>query len=257
MTHSSHSDLLRAQPPAPGALDGLTIVLACLDQAENLPGALRRATEAAERCATVHEIVVVDEGSTDETAAIAGAVAERDPRVRLVIHADHRGYGDALRSGVAAARMPWVLLTDADLQLDLADLEGFLPLTASADLVVGWRVLPQGSVGARAEAAVWNRFVRAALGLQIRDVDCAFCLARRELLSGMDLGAGGALVGAELLVKSHVAGARTAEAPVRHHRVRAAGRHTGAGRRLSTRTLRELVDLRRALRDGSAPPAGA
>jgi hypothetical protein len=85
----------------------------------------------------------------------------------------------------------------------------------------------------------------------VRDVDCAFRLARRELLASLDLRASGALVGIELLVKSRAAGARTAEAPV-HHRARVAGRQTGSGRRLTTRTLRELVDLRRALQDRAA-----
>ena len=55
--------------------------------------------------------------------------------------ARNRGYGDAVRSGIAAARMPWILLTDADLQFDLAELEDFLPLAARADIVVGWRIL--------------------------------------------------------------------------------------------------------------------
>jgi glycosyltransferase involved in cell wall biosynthesis len=251
MTTTADSDLLRAAPLAPNALTGLTIVLACLDEAENLPDAVRYATEAAERCAVAHEIVVVDDGSADETVTVAGAIAARDPRVRLVVHAENRGYGEALRSGIAAARMPWVLLTDADLQFDFGDLEDFLPLTESADLVVGWRVLTQGPVGARAEAAMWNRFLRTALDLPVRDVDCAFRLARRELLTELDLRASGALVGAELLVKSRAAGARTAEAPV-HHRMRVAGRQTGSGRRLTARTLRELVDLRRALQDRRA-----
>jgi glycosyltransferase involved in cell wall biosynthesis len=248
---TTDSDLPQAPPLAPNALTGLTVVLACLDEAENLPDAVRHATAAAERCAVAHEIVVVDDGSADQTVAVAGAIAARDPRVRLVVHAENLGYGEALRSGIAAARMPWVLLTDADLQFDFGDLEDFLALAASADLVVGWRVLPQGPVGARAEAALWNRFLRAAFDLPVRDVDCAFRLARRGLLASLDLRASGALVGTELLVKSRAAGARTAEAPV-HHRARVAGRQTGSGRRLTTRTLRELVDLRRALQDRAA-----
>ena len=142
--------------------------------------------------------------------------------------------------------MPWVLLTDAGLRLDARDLEDVLPVAASADLVVGWRVLVPGTLGERAEAALWNRLLRAAFALPARDVDCAFRLGRRELLAGLDLRAGGALVGAELLVKSRAAGARTAEVPI-HHAARVAG-----GRRVTARTLREAYDLRRAMRHGEA-----
>ena len=118
-------------------------------------------------------------------------------------------------------------------------------------LVVGWRVLVPGTLGERAEAALWNRLLRAAFALPARDVDCAFRLGRRELLAGLDLRAGGALVGAELLVKSRAAGARTAEVPI-HHAARVAGGRRRAGRRLTTRTLREAFDLRRAMRRGEA-----
>ena len=248
MTRTTDTDRLRARFPAPGALSGLTIALVCVDEAENLPDAVRYATAAARRCAIAHEIVLVDDGSDDECVAVAGAIASRDPLVRLVVHAESRGYGDAVRSAIAAARMPWLLLADADVQLDFADLEGFLPAAAAADLVVGWRVMPQGPVAARAEAALWNRFVRAALELPVRDVDCAFRLGRRELLTRLDLRASGALVGAELLVKSRAAGARTAEAPV-HQKAPVAGRDATRRPRLRAGTLRELVDLRRAVRD--------
>src|SRR2546423_1278209 len=129
MSTATNTDLLRAPSPARNALGGLTVVLACLDEAENLPDAVRHATQAAER-----------------------------------------------------------------------------------------------------------------------HVGCAFRLASRELLQSLDLRASGPLVGAELLVKSRIAGARAAEAPV-HHKARVAGRHSGSGRRLSARTLRELADLRRALRN--------
>ncbi|MEA2149916.1 MAG: hypothetical protein QOD69_1746 [Solirubrobacteraceae bacterium] len=250
----THPGLDRVRTLAP--LSGLTIVLPCLNEASNLRDAVRYATDAGERDAATHEIVIVDDGSSDDTVDVACELVMRDPRVRLVVHPENRGYGEALRSGIAVARQPWVLLIDADLQFVFGDLDDFLPLAPSYDLIVGWRILPQGPVGRRAGGALWNRFVRAALQLPVRDVDCAFRLVRRELLERLDLRASGALVGAELLVKSRAAGARVAELPV-HHRPRLAGRQAGAGRRLAARTLHELADLRRAPRHGPRQPVGA
>ncbi|MDX6535704.1 MAG: hypothetical protein QOD37_45, partial [Gaiellales bacterium] len=159
----------RSGPPS--QLGGLTIVLPCLDEASNLRDAVRYANDAGERNAAQHEIVIVDDGSSDETVAIACELVMRDPRVRLVVHPDNRGYGEALRSGIADARQPWVLLIDADLQFVFGDLGDFIPLTPAADLIVGWRIVPQGPVGQRAGGALWNRFVRAALHLPVHDVD--------------------------------------------------------------------------------------
>jgi glycosyltransferase involved in cell wall biosynthesis len=237
-------------------LSGLTIVLPCLNEAENLPDAVRYATDAAERCARAHEIVIVDDGSRDDTVAVAGRLAAVDPRVRLIVHSENRGYGQALRSGIAAAKLAWVLLIDADLQFDFGELEDFLAFTSTADLVVGWRILPQGPIGRRAGGALWNRFVRRAFDLPVHDVDCAFRLVRRDLLQRLDLHASGALVGAELLVKSRAAGARVAELPV-HHRARVAGRQAGAGPRLSARTLREAADLHRTQHQRPGAKVGA
>ena len=231
---------------APNALPGLTIVLPCFNEADNVADAIRYATRAAERCATEHEIVVVDDGSSDATAAITARFAARDRRVRLVVHSGNRGYGDALRSGIAAAQMPWVLLTDADLQFDLNELEDFLPFAARADLVVGWRILRQDPLNRRLNAAAWNWLVRRAFALPVRDVDCAFKLIRRDLLQRCDLRATGAMISTELVVRCLAAGGRLEQLGV-HHRARVAGRQSGANPKVVARAFRELAGLHRSL----------
>ncbi|WP_187368815.1 glycosyltransferase family 2 protein [Baekduia soli] len=236
---------------APGVLPGLTVVLPCFNEADNVADAIRAATRAAQRCAMEHEIVVVDDGSSDETAAIAARFATRDRRVRLVVHSHNQGYGDAVRTGIGAARMPWVLLTDADLQFDLGELETFLPAAARADLVVGWRILRQDPVNRRVNAAAWNWLVRHVFDLPVRDVDCAFKLIRTDLLRRFELRSGGAMISTELLVRCLGAGARLEQLGV-HHRPRVAGEQSGASPRVVARAFRELGTLRRDLRAARA-----
>src|SRR5262245_24260190 len=97
------------------ALPGLSIVLPCLDERDNLVQAVAEAERGGRRAARAHEVIVVDDGSSDGTAKLASELVRNDPHVRLVVHSFNRGYGAALRSGISAARMPWILLTDADL----------------------------------------------------------------------------------------------------------------------------------------------
>jgi glycosyltransferase involved in cell wall biosynthesis len=231
----------------PNAVAGISFILPCFNEAENVEAAIRGAAAAAARCACAHEIIVVDDGSSDATAAIAARLAAQDDRVRVIVHARNRGYGDALRSGIEAATMDWVFLTDADLQFDLDELEWFLPSTAAADLIVGWRIMRQDPVNRRMNAAAWNWLVRRTFGLPVRDVDCAFKLVRRDLLAACDLQAGGAVISTELLVKLLAGGARLKEIGV-HHRPRLAGTSSGANPRVVLRAFRELAGLRRALR---------
>jgi hypothetical protein len=157
----------------PRVLKGLSIVLPCLDGQDAIGGAVRDATRAADRVAADHEIIVVNDGSSDATATIASALVGWDRRVRLLVHARIRGYGDAVRSGIGGARMPWVLLTNP-LRFNLDTLDAFVPLTAGADLVV----------------------------------DRAVTLIRRETLAGLLLESRGTTITAELRVKAAAGGAR-------------------------------------------------
>src|SRR5439155_14717011 len=193
-----------------------------------------------------YEVIVVDDGSSDDTAEVAARFARVDERVRLHVHTHNRGYGAALRTGIRAARLPWILLTDADLQFDLRELEDFLPLAPDADLLLGWRILRQDPVARRVSAAAWNWLVRWVFQVPVRDVDCAFKLWRRELLQGVELTSTGAMISTELLVKCVAAGARLRDLAV-HHRPRVAGDATGANPRVVLRAFRELAELRRAL----------
>jgi glycosyltransferase involved in cell wall biosynthesis len=235
-----------------GRLSGLTIVLPCHDEAANVERAIDEATRAARRVADAHEIVIVDDGSRDATWALATARASADSRVRVLVHPRNRGYGAALRTGFAAARMEWVFLTDADLQFDLDDLDAVLALAPACDLVAGYRLHRADHLHRRLNAAAWNALVRRAFDLPVRDVDCAFKLIRRDVLEHTLLTADGAMVSTELLVRARAAGAEIAELGVTH-RPRTAGRSSGANPAVVLRAFRELRALRAQLRAEAAP----
>jgi glycosyltransferase involved in cell wall biosynthesis len=228
--------------PSGRLLESVSIVLPAHNEEENILEAVRQAMDAAEAVSRRQEVVVVDDGSTDRTAAITAVLAANDIRVRLVGHKRNRGYGAALRSGIGAARMDWMLLTDADLQFDLAQLAEFVPYTREAPLVVGYRANRQDPLIRRINARGWNALVHVLFHLSVHDVDAAFKLIRRNALAGVDLVATGAAIDAELLAKASERGAGLVELPVRHL-PRVAGTASGANLRVIARAFRELFQI--------------
>jgi glycosyltransferase involved in cell wall biosynthesis len=239
------------RPHVAGRVRGLSVILPCYDEAENVERAIDEATAAGELVADAHEVLVVDDGSTDTTRELAQARAAVDPRVRVLCHDDNRGYGAAVRTGLAAARLEWVFLTDADLQFDLTDLVRFVPLAPSSDIVAGYRAHRADPPHRVVNAAAWNMLVRRVFKVPLRDVDCAFKLMRRELVQALPLTAEGAMVSTELVTRALGAGARVVELGVAH-RPRPAGRPSGASPRVVLRAFRELRAVRAELRSPTA-----
>ena len=224
-----------------------SIVVPAHDEAENIDACLDAVTKAGERFFRDHEVIVVDDGSRDGTGEAVRRRAELDPRIRLVRHDRNRGYGDALRSGFAAATGDLLFFTDADNQFDLDEHARFTPLIGDHEVVAGYRLQRQEGWRRRAGAWAWNVLVRSLFEVPLRDVDCAFKLIRRPWLDDIELRATGAMVNTELVTRLIQRGARVVELGVTHL-PRTAGQSSGGDPRVIARAFRELAALYPTLR---------
>jgi len=220
----------------------LSIVLPAYNEAANIERAVRSATEVAELYCADHEVIVVDDGSRDDTAAIVTRIAADDHRVRLIQHSVNQGYGGALKSGFLAAKLDLVFFTDADNQFDLHELREFFTLIERVDVVAGYRIKRCDPFFRRINALAWNYLVRALFYVPVRDIDCAFKLFRREVLDGLELESVGAMVNTELMVKLGRSGFRLVEVGVTHY-PRTAGAPQGASLRVILRAFAELATM--------------
>ena len=196
-----------------------------------------------------YEVIVVDDGGRDRTAAIADRLAAENPRVRVVHHPVNRGYGAALRSGFAAAQYPLVVLADGDNQFDLGELSVLLRGLGTFDIVSGYRIARHDPVVRRLYAFMYNRLARFLFNIPVRDVNCGFKVYRRDLLERLlpQLRSTGALINVEMLARARKLGATVTEVGV-HHYPRETGQPTGGNPGVIVRAFRELLELWRELR---------
>ncbi|HTU19113.1 MAG TPA: glycosyltransferase [Gemmataceae bacterium] len=205
-----------AQPSSPARCWRLSLVLPAYNEEAGIRQAVVEACEALAELTSEYEILVVDDGSRDGTAAIVAELAAERRQVRLLCHDINRGYGAALRTGFAAARFERVAFTDADCQFYLADLGRLLPLSDRYPLVVGWRQGRQDCWRRRFLSRGFNLLTGALLGTRVRDCDCALKVFQRDVLPDLLPETNTFFVNAEMLTKARQRGLPIVEVGVRH-----------------------------------------
>jgi len=237
--------------PAPARLSELSYFFPAHNEAENLGGLVTEALATLPALAERFEIIVVDDGSRDDTPRLADALAAAHPEVHAVHHPTNLGYGAALRSGFAAARFSYVAFTDGDRQFHVEDLGRLIARLAETpgagpgrvDAILGFRIKRADPLVRTLYARAYRLANRIFFGLGVRDVDCACKLFRRDALEGINVESGGAFFSAELLIKLRASGRRLAEVGVPHY-PRTAGRPTGAKPQVVFRAMRDFWALR-------------
>jgi len=226
---------------------GLSLVMPAYNEEANVGAAIRACAAAGETFADDYEVIVVDDGSRDQTAERVRQEAQANPRVRLIQLPQNRGFGGALKTGLKAGEKALVFYTDSDLQFDLQELRGLLEKSGEYPVVIGYRVNRQDHLVRKLNAWAWGRLQWALFGLNVRDIDCGFKLFRREVMQSTPMRSDGAFISTEILLRCRAAGLGICEVPV-HHYPRKAGAPTGANLKVIRKAFRELWELRRELR---------
>ncbi len=185
------------------------------------------------------EIIVVDDGSQDDTGAILDAISTSHPYVKVIHHPVNQGYGAALVSGFEAASRDLTFFMDSDGQFDIHDLGRFLTLIEEYDAVLGYRIDRQDTWMRKVNAWGWKKLVGLVVGVHVRDVDCAFKLYPSGFFRECKLETRGAMINTEILYKFIRAGNTYTQVGVRHL-PRHGGRATGAKLSVIMRAFREL-----------------
>ena len=216
---------LASRAPDGGVGDGgvgpdltlVSVVIPCLNEAENIERCVRAALEVLSRNALDGEVVVVDNASEDDSAALAAAAGAR------VVHEPRRGYGSAYLAGFAAARGRYIVMADADLTYDFNEIPRFVAeLDGGAELVMGDRMdnIQPGAM-TWLHRYVGNPILTGLLNLffdtGVTDAHCGMRALRRDVLPRLDLRTTGMEFASEMVIRAAKADLRIAEFPIEYH----------------------------------------
>jgi glycosyltransferase involved in cell wall biosynthesis len=225
----------------------LSVIFPAFNEEENIRCTVETMIHVLPKVATRWEIIVVDDGSSDATAAICQKLKAEYPEVQVICHGQNRGYGAALKSGIMAANYDLIFFSDSDGQFDFRELEQLICWAEDYDIVAGYRAKRQDPLYRRINALGWNVLVRVVLGVKVRDIDCAFKLFRRSVFDHVKIRCVGAMVNTEILAQATQLGMRIREIKVTHL-PRRHGKPSGANIHVILKAFRELCRVWRKLR---------
>ena len=195
----------------------------CYNDAKTIGDLVTQADRVIGGLTDDYEIIVVNDGSRDESASVLAALSTQMPRLRVVDHGVNRGYGAALRSGFTHATKDLVFYTDGDGQYDVNEIPILLTLMTDDTQFVNGMKMTRHDPPYRVFVGNLHRFVtRWSFWLPINDVDCDFRLIRRSILDKLRLSSSSGSICVELVKQAQRAGAQFREVSI-HHYARRAG----------------------------------
>lgn len=229
-------------------MDSISIFFPTYNEEKNIKKTVISASNVLRKYFKKWEIIVVNDGSSDETKKIVTDLSKDEPRIKLINHKTNKGYGASLQTGFYNSKYEWIAFTDSDGQFDFNELINFKTkqLESKADLVIGYYKKRQVSKFKIITSKMWELAVFIMFRLHVKDIDCAFKLISKKVIDKIPRleSERGAFISSELLIKAKKNGFKIVEIPVTHY-PRTAGK--GTGRNISV-IFKSFVDLFRLWR---------
>ena len=197
-----------------------------------------------------YEIILINDGSTDNTAKVVDQLASSNKKIRAIHHQQNLGYGEALKSGFYNAKYDTIVYTDGDGQFDFSEVTKFLDKIEDNDLLIGYRIKRQDPLFRILFKKGWTFSLFLMYGLTLKDVDCGFKMIKRQVLEKIPKleSSRGAMINAEIAIKAKKYGFKVGQVGVNHY-PRLSGKPTGASLKVIIQSYLDLLRLWWKLKD--------
>lgn len=229
----------------------LSVFFPAYNEESEIKKTVSKAKQVLTKVAKKWEIIIVNDGSKDNTLQVANSIASKDRHIRVVNHPKNRGYGAAFKSGFYNAKYKWIAFTDADGQFDFSEITEFIEkqTETNADLVIGYYTKRQVSASKILTSKMWELVVYLLFGLHVKDIDCGFKLVSKKVIDSLPKleSERGAFISSEFLIKAKRKGFKIVEIPVTHY-PRTTGAGTGRDIHVIINSFKDLFKLWKKLK---------
>ena len=229
-------------------INSISIILPALNEEGNIEAAIQDIQSYFHSREEKYELIVINDGSTDSTGEIAERLAKENGSVRVIHHSINKGYGSALMEGFESSKYKYVFFTDSDRQFDIKGLDILLPLikTDAVEIIMGYRLKRQDPFIRRFLSWGYNSLVGFLFDLNVKDIDCAFKIFRKDIFSKIKIESKNFFVNTEILAKARHFGFNVLEVGVPHF-PRTAGKTTVSFKHIPM-TLIELYRINKEIK---------
>lgn len=226
------------------SLDSLSVFLPAFNEEKSITSTLEDVVTVIKDLRLKDwEVLVINDGSRDQTEERIEQIHKIYPQVRVVNHPTNKGYGRALKTGFEQAQYPWVAFLDSDGQFKFEEIKKLLEYTDKADVILGYRLNRADPIQRRVFTWGWKMLAMVVLGLNVRDYSCGFKMMKKKVYEDIKpIRSEEKVTQIEILIKAKKRGYKFAEVGVRHY-PRIHGVPTGANISVVLKSFLDMLRL--------------
>ena len=200
----------------------ITIIIPAYNEEKRIPRCLKRVLEYCNEREWDYEVLVAEDGSTDNTVKIVKDFASNEKRIKLLSFTERLGKGGAIKNAMLQATKDYVCFMDVDLSADVSELERLIPYVNDYDIIIGSRQLRgnlppiESPVHRKILSSFYSKFFRFLFKMSIHDTQCGFKLFKTNIVSRLfkEIHTTGFAFDSEVLVKANWLGLKIKEVPI-------------------------------------------
>lgn len=223
----------------------LTVFFPVYNDEKTIERVTKKAILVCKELAKKYEVIIINDGSPDNSGKIANQLALKYSCVRVIHHKKNLGYGAAVKTGFKNSKYEWICFTDGDDEYDIEDLRKMIKLKDFYDLIITFRYKKLYSNKRIFISNIYNKILRWIFRTQYRDISTGLRLIRKDLLSEIHITSDSPFIGAEITIKTMLKGYRIGELGIQTF-----PRQFGSGSATSFKNIiSTILDMRRMYKE--------